>query len=30
VKHLEDPKLRGAATHATDRLVVLLAPAKKE
>jgi hypothetical protein len=30
VKHLEDPKLRGAASHATDRLVVLLAPAKKE
>jgi serine/threonine protein kinase len=30
VKHLEDAKLRGAASHATDRLVVLLAPAKKD
>jgi serine/threonine-protein kinase len=30
VKHLEDPALRGAAGHATDRLVVLLAPAKKD
>ncbi len=30
VKHLENPALRGVAAHATDRLVVLLAPAKKE
>lgn len=30
VRHLEDPALRGAASHATDRLVVLLAPAKKK